>query len=338
MPRELCDSELVKYPDALQPPRGDRRGRVPIYEEVVVPLLPPDGTHLLAPKPAAPAAKAIAPAAALGPAFDISAAELAANGARENARVNAGGEVCAVCRGLPFIQSRGAGGCCESCHVRPHVGAALATHVCPHCRTQRNSVMPHVAANWDRLGCGQKCQPTEQGIREVAARAKALPQHGTPQQATAADADQPMDVAGAAGDGGGGAEVVEALDGLLAGVEATAGGAAAAEVVSYYSAAAREPNLVASYSSAPAAGAVRAALDSVVADVSTEEGGPAAMEVEAASAFSMVDARGYMERVKATCDDSIRGSFTELMRAFKAGDHSTEDVVERVKVPHDAHR
>ena len=101
-----------------------------------------------------------------------------------------------------------------------------ATHVCPHCRTQRGSVMPHVAANWDRFGCGQKCQPTEQGIREVAARAKALPQHGTPQQATAADADQPMDVAGAAGDGGGGAEVVEALDGLLAGVEATAGGAA----------------------------------------------------------------------------------------------------------------
>ena len=60
-----------------------------------------------------------------------------------------------------------------------------ATHVCPHCRTQRGSVMPHVAANWDRFGCGQKCQPTEQGIREVAARAKALPQHGTPQQATA---------------------------------------------------------------------------------------------------------------------------------------------------------
>jgi hypothetical protein len=46
-----------------------------------------------------------------------------------------------------------------------------------------------------------------------------LPQHGTPQQATAADAttvDQPMD-AGAAGDGGGGAAelVVEVVDGLL---------------------------------------------------------------------------------------------------------------------------
>jgi hypothetical protein len=48
-----------------------------------------------------------------------------------------------------------------------------------------------------------------------------LPQHGTPQQATAADAttaDQPMDVAGAASDGGGGAAelVVEVVDGLAA--------------------------------------------------------------------------------------------------------------------------